>query len=225
MRAAGTPPSHVAGRGQDGGLQLHRGVVQSRPSPFWHPLSIPNRLRDADAQGDQNDLSDKPSTKPGQLQMDGERLAQLLRLRIGIKPQGVHRCGSHRFQREPRRAERAFVGVELHQIGDAWLLAGHIGRKLTRDPAPERLHFRRENRNQRRTLCYTKARSGEVRMWGSEFTYTHITSLLAPPVLRLARLTLPVGTFEFANSIRPFSSTRPANMASMQRVTNAEHAI
>jgi hypothetical protein len=74
--------------------------------------------------------------------MDGERLAQLLRLRIGIKPQGVHRCGSHRFQRERRRAERAFVGVELHQIGDARLLAGHIGRKLTRDPAPERLHFR-----------------------------------------------------------------------------------
>jgi hypothetical protein len=36
------------------------------------------------------------------------------------------------------------------------------------------------------------------------------TSLLAPPVLRLARLNLPVGTFEFANSIRPFSSTRPA---------------
>jgi hypothetical protein len=47
-------------------------------------------------------------------------------------------------------------------------------------------------------------------MWGSEFTYTHITSLLVPPVLRLARLNLPVGTFEFANSIRPFSSTRPA---------------
>jgi hypothetical protein len=33
-------------------------------------------------------------------------------------------------------------------------------------------------------------------MWGSEFTYTHITSLLAPPVLRLTRLNLPVGTFE-----------------------------
>src|SRR5437879_4656994 len=68
MRAAGTPPVHIAGRGQDGGLQLHRGVVQSRPSPFWHPLSIPNRLRDTDAQGGANDLSDKPSTKPGQLQ-------------------------------------------------------------------------------------------------------------------------------------------------------------
>ena len=50
--------------------------------------------------------------------------------------------GSHRFQRERRRAERAFVGVELHQVGDARLRAGHIGRKLTRDPAPERLHFR-----------------------------------------------------------------------------------
>ena len=48
-------------------LQLHRGVVQSRPSPFWHPLSIPNRLRDTGAQGGPNDLSDKPSTKPGQL--------------------------------------------------------------------------------------------------------------------------------------------------------------
>src|SRR5438445_3036230 len=69
MRAAGTPPVHIAGRGQDGGLQLHRGVVQSRPSPFWHPLSIPNRLRDTDAQGGANDLSDKPSTKPGQLQV------------------------------------------------------------------------------------------------------------------------------------------------------------
>src|SRR6202040_2941990 len=64
----GTLPVHIAGRGQDGDLQLHRGVVQSRPSPFWHPLSIPNRLRDTDAQGGANDLSDKPSTKPGQLQ-------------------------------------------------------------------------------------------------------------------------------------------------------------
>src|ERR1700736_5211746 len=69
MRAAGTPPVHIAGRGQDGDLQLHRGVVQSRPSPFWHPLSIPNRLRDTGAQGGPNDLSDKPSTKPGQLQL------------------------------------------------------------------------------------------------------------------------------------------------------------
>ena len=46
-------------------------------------------------------------------------------------------------------------------------------------------------------------------MWGSEFTYTHIASLLAPPVLRLARLNLPVGTFEFANSIRPFLPRGP----------------
>src|SRR5438132_9825475 len=68
MRAAGTPPVHIAGRGQDGGLQLHRGVVYSCPSPFWHPLSIPNRLRDADAQGNPDDLSDKPSTEPGYLQ-------------------------------------------------------------------------------------------------------------------------------------------------------------
>src|SRR6516165_3471257 len=67
MRAAGTPPLHLAGRGQDGDLQLHRGVVQSRSSPFWHPLPIPNRLRDADAQANPNDLSDEPSTKPGQL--------------------------------------------------------------------------------------------------------------------------------------------------------------
>src|SRR6266404_3924990 len=51
------------------GLQLHRGVVQSRPSPFWHPLSIPNRLRDADAQGNPNHLSDKPSTEPDKLQL------------------------------------------------------------------------------------------------------------------------------------------------------------
>jgi len=46
-------------------------------------------------------------------------------------------------------------------------------------------------------------------MWGSEFTYTHITSLLAPPAFRLARLNLPVGTFEFANSIRPFLPRGP----------------
>src|SRR6516225_5237168 len=69
MRASGTPPVYIAGRGQDGGLQLHRGVVQPHPAPFWHPLSIPNRLRDADAQGNPNDLSDKPSTEPGQLQV------------------------------------------------------------------------------------------------------------------------------------------------------------
>ena len=41
---------------------------KSGSSPFGHPLSIPNRLRDADAQGNPNDLSDKPSTEPGQLQ-------------------------------------------------------------------------------------------------------------------------------------------------------------
>jgi hypothetical protein len=34
----------------------------------------------------------------------------------------------------------AFVGVELYQISDARLLAGHIGRQLTRDLAPERVH-------------------------------------------------------------------------------------
>jgi class 3 adenylate cyclase len=32
----------------------------------------------------------------------------------------------------------------------------------------------------------------------------HITPLLAPPVLRLARLNLPVGTFQFANSTDRF---------------------
>jgi len=62
-------------------------------------------------------------------------------------------------------------------------------------------------------------------MWGSEFTYTHITSLLAPPVLRLARLNLPVGTFEFANSTPTVFFHEARNMGSMQRVTNAEHAI
>src|SRR6516164_4162015 len=74
MRAAGPPPLHIAGRGQDDDLQLHRRVVQSRSSPFRHPLSIPNRLRDADAQGNPNDLSDKPSTEPGQLQIGVDRL-------------------------------------------------------------------------------------------------------------------------------------------------------
>ncbi len=51
-------------------------------------------------------------------------------------------------------------------------------------------------------LCSRILRKGELeRVNKSEFIYTHITSLLAPPVLRLARLNLPVGTFEFANSI------------------------
>ena len=31
--------------------------LQPHPSPFWHPLSIPHRLRDADAQGNPNDLT------------------------------------------------------------------------------------------------------------------------------------------------------------------------
>jgi len=64
MRAVGTPPVHIADRGQDGGLQLYRRLVQPRSPPFRHPLSIPNRLRDAD-EGDPNDLTDKPSTKIG----------------------------------------------------------------------------------------------------------------------------------------------------------------
>jgi hypothetical protein len=71
--------------------------------------------------------------------MGGKHLAQLRRLGIGINPQGVHRCGSHRFQCERRGTKRAFVGVEFYQIGDARLLAGHIGRKLMRDLAPERV--------------------------------------------------------------------------------------
>jgi hypothetical protein len=48
--------------------------------------------------------------------MDGERLAQLLRLRIGIKPQGVHRCGSHRFQRERRKAERLSLVLSFTRL-------------------------------------------------------------------------------------------------------------
>ena len=58
MRAAGSSPLHIAGRGQDGSLQLHRGVVQSRSPPLRYRLSIPNRQRDADPQGNPNDLSD-----------------------------------------------------------------------------------------------------------------------------------------------------------------------
>jgi hypothetical protein len=72
--------------------------------------------------------------------MGGEHLAQFRRLGIGVEPQCVRRGGSHRFQRERRRTERAFVRVELHQISDTRLLAGHVGRKLTRDLAPERVH-------------------------------------------------------------------------------------
>ena len=74
--------------------------------------------------------------------MGRKHIAQLCRLGIGVEPQCVRRGGSHRFQRERRGTKRAFVGVEFYQIGDARLLAGHIGRKLTRDPAPERLQFR-----------------------------------------------------------------------------------
>ena len=62
-------------------------------------------------------------------------------------------------------------------------------------------------------------------MWGSEFTYTHITSLLAPPVLRLARLNLPVGTFEFVQQYPTVFFHEARNMASMQRVTNAQHTL
>src|SRR6202022_2896276 len=72
--------------------------------------------------------------------MSGEGRTQLCRLGIGIKPQGIDRGGSHCFQRERRRTERAFVCVELHQVGNARLLTGHVGRKLTRDLAPERVH-------------------------------------------------------------------------------------
>jgi hypothetical protein len=74
--------------------------------------------------------------------MDGERLAQLLRLGIGLQPESVSSRVSHRFQCERRRAERAFVSAEFYQIGDARLLTGHIGRKLTRDLAPERAHIK-----------------------------------------------------------------------------------
>ena len=74
--------------------------------------------------------------------MSSKHLTQFRRLGIRIEPQGVSCRVSHRFQCERRGAKRAFVGVELHQIGDARLFAGHIGRKLARDPAPERVHIK-----------------------------------------------------------------------------------
>src|SRR6516162_1035219 len=95
MRASGTPPVYIAGRGQDGGLQLHRGVVQPHPAPFWHPLSIPNRLRDADAQGNPNDLSDKPSTEPGQLH--STMTAPIGGRRMRCLPGMSLMCGTGRF--------------------------------------------------------------------------------------------------------------------------------
>ena len=72
---------------------------------------------------------------------------------------GSHpRAGSHRLQsaetsRSPvmGRIASSASGEGLNGLSlvlsftrlvDARLLAGHIGRKLTRDPAPERLHFR-----------------------------------------------------------------------------------
>src|ERR1700730_16579885 len=141
MRAAGTPPAHVAGRGQDGSLQLHRGVVQSRPSPFWHPLSIPNRLRDADAQGDQNDLSDKPSTKPGQLHTN-------LVVIMGGNAAEAHPCGfkwvteakAHNKAKlivvDPRFTRSAAVSdfyVPIRAGSDIAWLSGLINYLLTQD--------------------------------------------------------------------------------------------
>src|SRR5579872_4496965 len=72
MRTAGAPAVHFAGRGQDGGLQLHRRLVQPRTPPFRHRLSLTHRLRGKHAQRRRNDLSDKPSTEPGQLQLAHE---------------------------------------------------------------------------------------------------------------------------------------------------------
>src|ERR1044072_1963367 len=70
MRAARTATVCISGRGQDDGLQLHRRLVQSSAPPFRHRLSIAQRLRDNHGQPNRNDLSDKPSTEPGQLQQD-----------------------------------------------------------------------------------------------------------------------------------------------------------
>ena len=44
-------------------------LVQSSAPPFRHRLSIAQRLRDNHGQPNRNDLSDKPSTEPGQLQL------------------------------------------------------------------------------------------------------------------------------------------------------------
>ena len=41
MRAAGSPPVHVAGRSQDGLLLLHCGLVQPRPAAFRIGLPAP----------------------------------------------------------------------------------------------------------------------------------------------------------------------------------------
>ena len=37
------------------------GWYNARSPPFWHPLPIPDCLRDADTQGNPNDLNDTPS--------------------------------------------------------------------------------------------------------------------------------------------------------------------
>ena len=61
-------------------------------------------------------------------------------------------------------------------------------------------------------------------MWGSEFTYTHITSFSPRPCF-----VLPASTYQSALLSSPTVSDvffhEARNMASMQRVTNAEHAI
>ena len=68
VRAVGTAAVRIAGRGQDGGLQLHRRLVQPCTPPFQYRLSVTHCLRGEHGQQRRHNLSDKLSTKPEQVQ-------------------------------------------------------------------------------------------------------------------------------------------------------------
>jgi hypothetical protein len=70
----------------------------------------------------------------------GQRLEQLQRHGVGIEPERLGRRRPDGLDRHGRGAERALVGVQLDQAGDARLLARHIGLQTVGQGAPEAAH-------------------------------------------------------------------------------------
>jgi hypothetical protein len=62
--AADPPEVHLAGRGPDGVLQLHRGLVQPSAPAFGTGLSIPHGIRSSTGGGPDSNVARKPEKRP-----------------------------------------------------------------------------------------------------------------------------------------------------------------
>src|SRR5687768_2235997 len=91
--------------------------------------------------------------------VSGDGFAQHGGLRVRIKLQPLLRRLCDRGDDTRRWRVGVFVGIELDQVGDAWLLAGNIRHQLAHPRAPERWASRHSGRYPSRRASVSNASS------------------------------------------------------------------